>query len=496
MNNSWRTLLVLLFFVPFSSTQETHSHGVPEKLGTVSFQTSCSPGVQKQFDRAVALLHSFAYADAESAFEGVAKEDPKCAMAHWGMAMAYFRQLWEPPLVPATVAIAQKEIQQAQQIGGGTERERLFIGALALIYQDAATVPYRTRASNYEKAMSDLAAKNPKDIEAQVFYALALLANVSPADKTHEKQKRAADVLEPIDRAYPQHPGVPHYLIHAYDNAELAPRGLAAARAYSQIAPSAPHALHMPSHIFTRLGLWEDSIASNTAAREAAHRQGDIGEELHAMDYLVYAYLQSGHDREAAQVIQELKTMPNLGAGEFKIGYAATAMPVRYAVERGQWADAAGMVAPPGAPPQVVAVAVWARGLGLVRSGHASEASAEIERLRQIEEQLRTSGKDYWASQVGILAKEVSAWSAQADGKTDEAVALLRAASDEEDATEKLPVTPGPILPAREQLGDLLLEQHQPDQALKEFKAALVNAPGRRFAMRGVARATELSARK
>ncbi len=210
-----------------------------------------------------------------------------------------------------------------------------------MIYQDAATVPYRTRVLNYEHAMSNLAAANRKDVEAQVFYALALLANASPADKTHAKQKQAADLLEPLYRAYPQHPGIPHYLIHAYDNAELAPRGLAAARAYAKIAPSAPHALHMPSHIFTRLGLWQDSIASNLAAKDAAHRQGDTGEELHAMDYLMYAYLQSGRDSAAFEVVQQLKNMPQLNAGEFKIGYAATAIPVRYAVERGQWADAA-----------------------------------------------------------------------------------------------------------------------------------------------------------
>ena len=262
-------------------------------------------------------------------------------MAHWGIAMTYFHQLWEPPISPAKISVAQTEIQQAQQIGAGSERERQFIHALSLIYQDAAAVPYRTRALNYERAMSDLASTNRNDVEAQVFYALALLSNASPADKTHAKQKQAADLLEPLDHDYPQHPGIPHYLIHAYDNAELAPRGLPAARAYAQIAPSAPHALHMPSHIFTRLGLWDDSITSNLAAKEAAHQQGDTGEELHAMDYLVYAYLQSGRDNEAAQVIQQLKNMPELKANDFKMSYAATAMPVRYAVERGQWADAA-----------------------------------------------------------------------------------------------------------------------------------------------------------
>jgi len=496
MPDLWRILLALLLICLSLAAQETHSHPVPEKLGKVSFPTSCAPAVQEQFERGVALLHSFAYSAAESAFQSVAEQDPKCAMAHWGIAMTYFHQLWEPPIAPATLATAQKQIQRAKQIGGDTERERQFIDAASLIYQDADTVPYRTRALNYESAMSALAAKNTKDVEAQVFYALALLANASPADKTHARQKEAADLLEPLDRSYPQHPGIPHYLIHAYDNAELAPRGLPAARAYSQIAPSAPHALHMPSHIFTRLGLWDDSIASNLAAKQAAHQQGDTGEELHAMDYLVYAYLQNGRDNEAAQVVQQLTNMPKLNYGEFKIAYASTAMPVRYAVERSQWSNAAGIVPRTGAPPYVVAMAVWARGMGLARGGHATEARAEIDKLGQIEAQLRTSGNDYWASQVDILKREVMAWSAQANKKPDEAATLMRAAADEEDAVEKLPVTPGPIVPAREQLGYMLLEQNQPDVALKEFQTALASAPGRRGALQGEARATEAVAQK
>src|SRR5882724_2470125 len=262
-------------------------------------------------------------------------------MAHWGMAMADFHQLWDPPIVPATISIAQKKIHGAQQIGAGSEREREFINALGLIYQDAATLPYRMRALNYEHAMRDLASKNSKDVEAQVFYALALLANASPDDKTHAKQKQAADLLEPLDRTYPQHPGIPHYLIHAYDNAELAPRGLPAAKAYSLIAASAPHALHMPSHIFTRLGLWEDSITSNLAARQAAHDQGDLGEELHAMDYLTYAYLQLDQFSDAERIAHNATVTASLDAGDFKVGYAASAMPVRLYIERGQWASAA-----------------------------------------------------------------------------------------------------------------------------------------------------------
>ena len=487
--------MVFLFSTPLAAQQE-HSHNAPEKLGNVSFPISCRPAVPSQFDRGVALLHSFAYTAAENAFRNVAEHDSRCAIAHWGIAMTYFHQLWDPPLSPATISIAQQEIQRAQQIGGGSERERKFVSALSLIYRDAATVPYDTRLLNYEHAMRELAADYTHDVEAQVFYALALLANASPTDKTHEKQKEAADLLEPLYRVDPQHPGIPHYLIHAYDNAELAPKGLPAARAYSKIAPSSPHALHMPSHIFTRLGLWEDSIASNLAARAAAHQQGDIGEELHAMDYLTYAYLQSGHDQDAVLVLQQVRAMSNPGVDDFKAQYAFTAIPVRFAVERSRWDEAARIVPPTGAPSQVIAIAIWARGLGHARSGHAVEAQKEHDQLRQIASQLRGSANDYWAAQVDVLAREVAAWSAQAASRPDQAVAQMREAADEEDAMEKLPVTPGPFVPAREQLGDLLLEQDHPRAASNEFKLALANAPGRRGALQGEERAAKLSGRQ
>ncbi len=492
--------LLLVFLLSLTclpvAAQEEHSHSVaPEKLGVVDFPISCSPAVQQQFNRGVALLHSFAYSEAEEAFRGVADQDPQCAMAHWGIAMSKFRQLWEPPILPATLAPAQHEIQLAQQIGSASKRESGLINALALVYGDP-TIPYRTRASNYEQAMQRVAAQNKQDTEAQVFYGLALLANESPSDKTHAKQKQAIALLEPLYRTHPQHPGIPHYLIHACDNAELAPQGLPAAREYSRIAPSAPHALHMPSHIFTRLGLWEDSIASNLAAGTAARQQDDRGEELHSMDYLVYAYLQLGRTAEAAAVVQQLDNIKKVQVAEFKAGYASTVMPIRLAVEQGQWTVAASTAPPTEAPPHVVAIAVWAKGLGLARSGHAEQAAAEIATLRRIEDQLRAAGNEYWATQTGILALEVSAWSAQADGKTEKAVSLMREAADTEDAMEKLPVTPGPVLPAREQLGYLLLAQDRPSAASKEFAMALVNAPGRRGALQGAAQASELSTRK
>ena len=497
MQSRWLLIALTLVFSTSLAAQEEHNHPEPEKLGVVSFPISCNAETQQEFNRGVALLHSFAYTVAERAFRSVADRDPQCAMAHWGIAMTHFHQLWEPHLPPAANSVGLEEIKRAESLGKSSERERKFINALGLIFRDTSSVPYQTRALNYEHAMSELAAENRKDVEVQIFYALALISNASPSDKLHLKQKQAASLLEPLYRDFPNHPGIPHYLIHAYDNAELAPRGLSAARAYSKIAPSAPHALHMPSHIFTRLGLWDDSIASNMAARTAAHQQGDMGEELHAMDYLVYAYLQSGRDTEAAQVIEGLRDMHDLKNDDFKAGYAATAMPIRYAVERRQWKDAANIVPPSdAAPPQVVAIAVWARGLGLAQSGHSLESNKESERLGEIVEKLRASGDDYWATQVSILRREIVAWVAQSANKPKDASALMRSAADEEDAIEKLPVTPGPIVPAREQLGDLLLKQGDPGQASEEFKTVLANAPGRRGALQGAAQAAKLSGRR
>jgi len=472
--------------------QEAHDHGAPEKLGTVSFPISCRPAEQAQFNRGVALLHSFAYAAAARTFQAVAEDDAKCAMAHWGIAMSYFHQLWEPRISAATVSVGKQEIERARMIGSSSAFERRLIDALALIYVNDSELAYATGAPQYERAMCDLSADERRNVEAQVFCALALLGDASPMDRTHGKQKTAAAMLEPLWRAYPEHPGIPHYLIHAYDNEELAQQGLPAARAYSRIAPSAPHALHMPSHIFTRLGLWQDSIDSNLAARKAAHQQGDIGEELHAMDYLVYAYLQSGRDAEAAELVREVHNMPARSSSDFKIGYAATAIPIRYAVERGQWEDATAIPEPVGVPPHVIAIAAWARGIGLARSGQLERAQTEVTRLRDLEEQLQAAGNQYWATQTSILAREVRAWLSEGAKRRDEAVRLMRAAADDEDAVEKLPVTPGPIMPAREQLGSLLMQQDRACLARKEFTKALELAPGRRGAIQGLARAVEL----
>jgi len=469
----------------FAQDMEHHDHPAPERLGVVSFPTSCRPAVRPAFDRAVALLHSFAYALSDQAFADVAARDPDCAMAHWGMAMTHYHQLWPPPPSGEELRQGAAQVRLAETTGHASPRERQFIEALAQYYREADQAAPSVRAQHYTQAWAEVARTYPKDDEAQIFYALALIANAPPTDKAHADQKRAAAILAPIWRRQPQHPGVPHYLIHAYDSAELAPRGLTAARAYSKIAPAAPHALHMPSHIFTRMGLWDDSIASNIAARAAAHAQGDVGEELHAMDYLTYAYLQRGRYAESAQLVSATRAMTGLNSGQFKIGYAANAMPVRLAVERKDWDSATRLEPLPGSTPAVAGVVYWARALGHARARPPSSADADIGHLQDCLGALRSSGDAYWAAQVDALVKEARAWRLAAAGGTEPAIASLRAAADEEDAVEKLPVTPGPIVPAREQLGELLLQANKPDQALREFQASLALAPGRRGALVG-----------
>lgn len=490
---SW-AIAALLLAAPAAqpaSDHSEHSHPPPQKLGTVHFETSCASAVRARFDHALALLHSFAYDFAASEFRAVAASDPDCAMAHWGVAMSGFHQLWMPPPSAAVLQAGHEELSAAQRIGARSAGERELIEAAAVYFGDEDPAHDASRAQRYEHAMQSAAQHFPKDDELQIFYALALIATAAPTDRSHANQKRAAAILEPIYRRQPDHPGAAHYLIHAYDSTELAPLGLRAARAYAQIAPSAPHALHMPSHIFTRLGLWDESIESNQAARRAAHEQGDTGEELHAMDYLTYAYLQRGRETEAVRLVEELRSMGPLTADDFKVGYAATAMPVRLAIERGRWGDAAAIEPLQGSPPQVQAITHWARGLGHARLGQTDLAAADIAQIEACAAQSRALGDGYGATQIGVLSGEARAWRASAMQHPDEAVALLRTAADAEDALEKLPVTPGPIVPARELLGRLLLEQRQPAAALRELTLALKEAPRRRSGLQAAVRAAQ-----
>lgn len=466
--------------------QEDHHHPAPEHLGMVHFATTCAPAVAARFDRAVALLHSFAYEAADKGFADVADHDPTCAMAHWGRAMTHYHQLWDVP-AGAGLAAGITEIEQAEAMRTGTPRERALIGALAIYYAKAGQIPAATRAMSFSDAMAAAWRDNLDDDEVATFYALSLIATAQPTDRTHTRQKRAADILEPIWKRQPDHPGVPHYLIHAYDSAELAPRGLPAARTYATIAPSAPHALHMPSHIFTRLGLWDDSIASNIAARDAARAQGDVGEALHAMDYLTYAYLQRGRTANAAREVATLKAITGLSAVGFKIGYAGNAMPVRLAVETRDWASAAKLTPMPGSGPQVAALVWWARALGKLRAERPAAADADIAELQACRDAIRAANDNYWTVQVDALLSSAQAWRLAALGDTKKAIAIMTAAANAEDSLEKLPLTPGPVVPAREQLGTLLLGAGKPKAALDAFKATLALAPGRLGGLTGQA---------
>ncbi|TAK37973.1 MAG: hypothetical protein EPO30_08730 [Lysobacteraceae bacterium] len=467
--------------------QESHDHGTPEHLGTVHFGASCAPAVDADIDRAVALLHSFAYDAADAAFAEVATRDPGCAIARWGRAMSRYHPLWEAPS-STTMAEGAALLDEAAGLGTGSARDRALIDALAAYYTGPEATP-AARAMRWSDAMAAVAREFPDDEEVATFHALSLLATASPADRTYARQQQAADILEPIWRRQPDHPGMPHYLIHAYDSAALAQRGVPAARAYARIAPSAPHALHMPSHIFTRLGLWDDSIAANLASRDAAKAQGDVGEQVHAMDYLTYAYLQRGRVEDAAREVAALRALTGVAGDKFKTGYAGNAMPVRLAIETRDWSGAANLTPLPGSTPQVAALAWWARALGKLRATVPADADDDIRELQAAHDALQADGNTYWAAQAGVLLKSAEAWRHAAAGEHDAAIAALTSAADEEDALEKLPVTPGPIVPAREQLGDLLLSYERPREAVQAFDAALALAPGRAGALRGKAEA-------
>ncbi len=487
------------------SAQEphTHQHDRSEQLGTVNFVVSCKP--QAEFNRAVAWLHSFEYEEAEMAFNAVAAADPQCAMAYWGVALSNYHPLWAPP----TAAELQKGIAavaKAKTIAAPTERERDYIAAVAVFYKDADKVDHKTRAFAYSEAMDQLRRRYANDSEARVFYALTLIATgMMSHDKIYAREKAAAEILNGVLAAEPKHPGVSHYLIHSYDYPALAQYALPAARSYAQIAPSSAHARHMPSHIFTRLGLWSEGIKSNlgaeAAAKEFAKRNkmsGAWDEQLHAMDYLAYAYLQGAQDKHAWGVLDELNKIPKVEPQSFKVAYSATAIPARYALERRRWDEAAKLAL----PANVLGGFPWerfrwaeshihlARAVGAARSGDTTAARQELEKLAAIQKALVEVKGDYdWARQVEIQRMMAAAWLAFAEGKSEEALKSMRAAADMDDATDKHPVTPGAVLPAREQLGELLLELKQGAAALQEFEASLRTAPNRFNGIYGAARA-------
>jgi hypothetical protein len=477
--------------------------GSTERLGTVRFATSCSPAAQPEFDRAVALLHSFAFADAIKGFTAAAQADPACGIAHWGAALAWLGNPLAGPPPPNRVQAGAAAVARAKSAGAASERERAYIAAIDAFYKDHETVDHRTRAVAYEKAMEALAARFPEDREAAIFYALALNMTLDPNDKTYANQLKAAGILEPIFAEQPEHPGIAHYLIHSYDFPPIAPRGLAAARRYASIAPSAPHALHMPSHIFTRLGHWEDSIKTNRASAQAAkdelrQAQLDAGSynALHAMDYIVYAAMQLARDRDARAIVDEIRGLDKIDSENFAAAFAFAAIPARFALERRQWAEAAALELHPQSLswpkfPQAEAITVFARGLGAARSGDVARARQDLARLETLRDAMTAARNTYWSAQAEIQRLAVAGWIARAEGKDDAALALLRQAADREDATEKHPVTPGAIQPAREMLAELLLDLGRPAEALAEFEASQRTDPNRLHGLAGAARAAE-----
>ncbi len=484
---------------------EEHQHpaGDPEKLGSVSFPISCAPGVQKQFQRGVAMMHSFWYEEAERTFNQVAKNDAGCAMAYWGVAMSYFHPIWDGRGPDAAILKKGWEaVEKAKALGAKTERERDYVAAIEAFYKDSDKLDHRTRVLAYEAAMERVYTRYPEDREAAAFYSLALLGTVaaSPVDKTLARQKKAGEIAEKVFAVQPDHPGAAHYVIHAYDYPPLAEKALPAARRYARIAPDAPHALHMPSHIFTRLGLWQESITSNRAAAAAARKHGMPGEELHSMDYLEYAYLQSGQDEQAKKVLDE---MPGNKAGlpsYFAGVYATSVLPARYVIERRRWADAAKLEVPANSPGGKLswaeATIYFARALGSAHMRDVEGARQAIQKLEAVRDLLTQAQETYWAGQVEIQRREAAGTLSYAQGKKDEALDLLRSAADMEDASEKHPVTPGPVVPARELLGEMLLALDKPAEALAAFESTLQRSPNRFNALYGAARAAQMAGQR
>lgn len=468
------------------------AHEQAKKLGKVHFPISCSSEAQTQFDRAVALLHSFWYAEAVKGFSAVTETNPPCAMGHWGIAMSVWYPLWQPPS-EAMLKKGGDAVTQAKAVGGKTDREQQYIAAIEVFYKDAEKLDHRTRALAYEKAMEQLYNRYPEDREAAVFYALALNATASPTDKTYANQLKATTILEKVFEEQPEHPGVAHYLIHSYDYPPLAERGLDAARRYARIAPSAPHALHMPSHIFTRLGLWQESIESNRDSAAAAKAHNSTFEQLHALDYLAYAHLQRAQDLAAKRVLDERHAVAQGDLENFAAAYAFAAIPARYTLERRHWSEAAGLEPRASKVKYTEAITYFARAIGSARSRDVPNARTNVDKLQSLHAMLVEAKQNYWAEQVEVQRRIAAAWLVHAEGKNDEALDLMRSAADLEDSTEKHPVTPGPIFPAREQLGELLLELNEPAQALKAFEASMQREPNRFNGIHGAARAAELS---
>jgi hypothetical protein len=492
-----RKYLVAAFTLSILLAGAAHSHDEDDskrqtQLGRVIFPTSCDAKVQGLFLNGVAMLHSFWYSEAEKTFRSVLAQDPSCAIATWGIASI----LMSNPLAGQGASAkgaeqSQAMIEQGRRIGAKTQRERDYIEAVAAYYEDWSNRSERARQQTRSRAYEALAARYPDDDEAQIFNALYIAGTQLQSDQTYAAYLKAAAILETQFKKHPDHPGVAHYLIHSYDAPPIAGKGLDAARRYAGIAPAAPHALHMPSHIFTRLGAWEDSAATNRRATEEAKKSGEPNEAYHASDYTVYAYLQLARDGAAWREMEEVLKVSDFSPGVRTAPYAMAAMPARYAMERGAWREA--MQLQPKASKFAFADALtyYARALGAVRSGDTAAAEKDAAELARLHKNLLDAKDTYWATEVEIQRLAVAGWIALAQGKTEEALKFMRAAADQEDRNEKSIVTPGRIVPARELLGEMLLELKQPALALKEFETSQLREPNRFRGFYGAAQAAQ-----
>jgi tetratricopeptide (TPR) repeat protein len=475
-----------------------------ERLGEVDFPISCSAAAQPQFNRAVAMLHSFFFPETVKAFTAIAEKEPSCAMAYWGVAISQLPNPLVGPFPGDVLKRGWEAIDKARAASQKTEREIAWIEALAAYYQDYSIVPQQRRTASYEAAMARLWARYPDDAEAAIFYALALNEAADPADKTYIKQLKAADILEKLEIKYPNHPGIPHYIIHSYDYPELAMRGVFAAARCARLAPSAPHALHMPSHIYSTLGMWQEAISSDRAADDealaytarvnpqAADDPAKNPARYHSLDFLTNAYLQLGQDQQAKQIVDARNSVAEYPAGFRYSGHTAfAAIPVRYAFERAAWTEAAALAIPKTPFAQAEAITWFGRAIGAARSGDLTKAREAIDQLRVLKDRLANASDAYWTEQVFIQEKAASGWLALAEGRKGDAMAALRQAADLEDRSGKHVAMENRLSPIRELLGELLLEVNEPALALREFEASLRNNPNRYRSLAGAAKAAE-----
>jgi len=491
-------LLIIGAISSFAWSDEGHHHDLTkEELGSVHFNTSCASNVEAGFTRGVALLHSFQYEQADSTFSQVAVQDPNCAMAQWGVAMANYHGLWDN----GDMSRGRTAVNKASDIAGAqkrtTQREVAYIVALSEIYKQDGKDNY-AHSQAFEQKMGELQAKYPDDVEAAIFHALSLAITAPKTDKTFANQRRCGEILEPIFQKQPHHPGVAHYLIHCYDNPVLAEKALPAARAYAKIAPASAHAHHMPSHIFTRVGFWDESIASNSssaavaAKAEETSKNGEARDQrLHAFDYLEYAYLQSGRVKQAKNVFDQMNSLPAISGTSLTGNYATAAIPARYALEIGNWREASELKVDETGVLWAQAITWMAIGVGSARSGNLDRARQAEQTLASLRDSIAAKKNTYWSNQVDVQRQEVAAWIVEQSGKHEESAKMMRAAAEFEESMDKSPVTPGAIIPGREMLAQLLVLQNQPKSAVVEYEAVLKIAPNRFNALYGAASAAE-----